>query len=379
MRLLLLTVDFPPARGGIQTLLAHLASGLSTHHDVHVVAPTHPAARVWDLARPYAVARARHWSWWPLVMISLGWSGLLAALRQRPDVIVCGHALLGPICRVLSLVVGAPYVAMAYAYEIRAPRMRRLAGWTLRGAAFVVTISQFSRKAVEAHNVPANRVVVIHPGSGHRGAHVSSGPILSVPPEARVLLSVARLNELYKGQDMVIRAMPLILAKEPAAHCVVVGDGCLRPYLERLAASLGVAKAITFAGELPSAALDACYRRSELFILLSRESPADGGAEGYGLAFIEANSYGKPVVGGRSGGVPDAVIDGVTGLLVDPLDIGEISDAVCRLLSEQGLAARLGEQGRQRATNELSWNRYVELFDAVLAAVSDLPAKRVAA
>ena len=379
MKILLLTVDFPPAVGGIQNLLAKLADGLATHHDVRVVAPVHAAAPSWDVSQRYGIARARSSGWWPITMLTLGWAGLVEAAHQRPDVVVCGHALLGVACRVIAAAFGVPYVAMAYAYEIRAPRMRRLAGWTLRGAALVVTVSEFSRNAVRLHDVPAERIVIIHPGPGdsEMSAPVETG--LSLPSNARVLLSVARLNELYKGHDMIIRALPLILAREPDAHFVIVGNGRLQSYLQRLAAAIGVTRAVTFAGELPRAALDACYRRSELFILTSRESPADGGAEGYGLAFIEANSRGTPVVGGRSGGVPDAVIDGVTGLLVDPLDVVEISDAVCCLLADRELAARLGEQGRQRALSELSWSRYVATFDAVLAAVTTPPAKRVAA
>ena len=84
------------------------------------------------------------------------------------------------------------------------------------------------------------------------------------------------------------------------------------------------------------------------------------------MVFIEANLRGKPVVGGRSGGIPDAVVDGVTGLLVDPLDVGDIADAVVRLLQDPALAARLGEEGRRRARHDLSWEKYLAQFDGVL-------------
>ena len=156
---------------------------------------------------------------------------------------------------------------------------------------------------------------------------------------------MARLGELYKGHDMALRAMPLILAREPKARYVIVGDGLLRSYLERLAVSMGVERSVTFTGELPSAALDERYARADVITMLSRESPIDGGAEGYGLIFVEAGAWSKPVVGGRSGGIPDAVVDGVTGLLVDPTDIGAIAEALLRVLSDTALARRLGEQG----------------------------------
>src|SRR6185295_16313012 len=111
----------------------------------------------------------------------------------------------------------------------------------------------------------------------------------------------------------------------------VVGDGPRRPYLERLAASLNVSDAVRFVGGASDAEVDAWYRRCDVFVLAGRESEVSGGAEGYGLVFVEANLRGKAVVGGRSGGIPDAIVDGETGLLVDPLDIGAITDAIVRL------------------------------------------------
>jgi phosphatidylinositol alpha-1,6-mannosyltransferase len=150
---------------------------------------------------------------------------------------------------------------------------------------------------------------------------------------------------------------------------VVVGDGPLRRHLERLAAALGVSPAVHFVGQVSDAELDGWYRRCEVFVLAARESALSGGAEGFGLVFVEAALRGKPVIGGRSGGVPDAVIDGQTGILVDPHDPAEIAEAVTRLFTEPELAARLGRDGRRRALDELTWPRYTEQFDRVLAQV----------
>lgn len=374
MRILLLTVDFPPALGGIQNLLANLAGGLAAAHEVCVVAPHRRGDAAWDAIRPYTITRTPGSTFWPVVMLSFWCAALLRAARRPPDVIVCGHVFLGPVCCGLARLFGVPVVVMAYAYEIRTPRMRRLAGWTLRRSTMVVSVSEFTRRAVMAHGVARQRIVVIHPGAGTRP---SVSPAAAVPRDEnteRIILTVARLGELYKGHDMAIRAMPLILAREPNARYIIVGDGPLRGYLERLAASVGVAGSVTFAGGLPAAALDEWYGRADVFVLLSRDSPIDGGAEGYGLTFIEAGAWGKPVVGGRSGGIPDAVVDGVTGLLVDPTDVGAIAEAVLRVLSDDDLARRLGGQGRERAINELSWSNFVAAFEAVLETAVASPA-----
>jgi len=252
--------------------------------------------------------------------------------------------------------------------------MRRLAGWTLRRAALVVTISEFTRRDVIAYGVPAQRIVIIHPGAQSRPAARTSPDGDKGVEAERIILTVARLGELYKGHDMLVRAMPLIRAREPRARYVIVGDGPLRPYLERLAASLGVADAVTFTGSLPNDGVDEWYRRADLFALLSRESPIDGGAEGFGLAFVEAGAWEKPVVGGRSGGVPDAVVDGVTGFLVDPIDIGAIADAILRVLGDADLARRLGENERERAVHELSWGNFVAAFQVAIDEAVAAPA-----
>jgi phosphatidylinositol alpha-1,6-mannosyltransferase len=364
MRLLLLTIDFPPGRGGVQTLLAQLATGLARTWDVVVVTPAAAGDQRWDAAQVYAVRRSRPAAWGLAALVGLHARALVELLRRRPDVLVCGHVLLGPFCRLVSALLRVPYVAMAYAYEIRAPRLRPIAGLALRGARRVVTISEFSRRAVQAHGVAPASVVVVHPGAVERAPATTS---TREPASGRVVLTVGRLVDGYKGHDMVIRAMPLILARVPGVRYVVVGDGPRRAYLERLAVAHGVSHAVRFVGEVSDDEVDAWYRRCDVFVLAGRESDADGGAEGYGIACVEASLRGKPVVGGRSGGIPDAVVDGETGMLVDPLDPADIADAVTRLLAEPELAARLGRAGRRRALDELAWSRVTERMSRVLA------------
>ena len=102
---------------------------------------------------------------WPLVMLGFTAVSLVRALRRPPDVVVCGHVLLGPASHLVARLFGVRMVVMAYALEIRAPRMQRLAGWTLRRAARVVAISDFTRRAVVAHGVDPDRITIIHPGA----------------------------------------------------------------------------------------------------------------------------------------------------------------------------------------------------------------------
>src|SRR5439155_19430897 len=119
----------------------------------------------------------------------------------------------------------------------------------------------------------------------------------------RIILSVGRLTEPYKGHDTVIRALPLVKAKCPDVRYVVAGDGPLRDYLGRVARSVGVADDVEFLGEIPDDALPDTYRSCDVLVQLSRESRALGDAEGFGIVCLEAAACGKPVVAGRSGGL----------------------------------------------------------------------------
>jgi phosphatidylinositol alpha-1,6-mannosyltransferase len=366
MRLLVATIDFPPARGGVQKLLERLLERLSGPHELVVVTPRGPAGdRDWDAGRSYRVVRAPAVGWSRLDLALLSARIVVEALRTRPAVIVCGHVLLGPVGRLIGWLLGRPYVVMAYAYEVRAPRMARICRLALGGAARVVTISDFSRRAVEAHGVASGRVSVIRPGAAV-GPQGGATEAQLLPRTGPILLSVGRLVDSYKGHDMVIRALPLVLARFPTTRYVIVGDGPLARYLRRIADSVGVADAVVFAGAATDAELDAWYHRCDVFVLAGRESAVSGGAEGFGIVLVEAGLRGKPVVAGRSGGIPDAVVHEETGLLVNPVDVAEIADAIVRLLADRPYAARLGEHGRRRATTELSWDGYADRFQRML-------------
>ena len=184
------------------------------------------------------------------------------------------------------------------------------------------------------------------------------------PDGGPVVLTVARL-EPWKGVRTVIRAMPRVVSEVPGARYAIVGDGRDRDHLERLAAGSPVADAITFLGALYGDEKLECYDRCDVFAMPSGEE------ETFGIVFLEANAFGKPVVGGRLGGVPDAVVDGETGLLVDPHSESEVADAIVRLLKNPDEARRLGENGRRRVENGFTWRKSAEQFLSVIRGIVD--------
>jgi phosphatidylinositol alpha-1,6-mannosyltransferase len=176
-----------------------------------------------------------------------------------------------------------------------------------------------------------------------------------------VILTVARLEE-RKGIDTMLRAMPRILHAEPSAKYLVVGDGADRRRLETMRDAAGLADAVVFCGAVPyeSPELVAYYRTCDVFAMPNR-TLSDGNAEGFGLVFLEAGACGKPVVGGSTGGVRDAVDHDVTGLLVSGDSETETADAIVRLLRDPAYAGRLGAAGRRKAEDS-RWQKRVALF-----------------
>jgi phosphatidylinositol alpha-1,6-mannosyltransferase len=174
-------------------------------------------------------------------------------------------------------------------------------------------------------------------------------------PSARpTFVTVARLRDRYKGHDVLMRSLAIVRERVPDVLWVVVGDGPLRGELEALAGSEGLADAVRFVGSVSDEERDAWLRRCDLLAMPSR-LPGEGQAgDGFGIAYLEAAVYGKPVVAGNVGGPLDAVADGESGLLVDPTDPRAVADAITTLLSDRELAQRLGRAAAERARS-FSW------------------------
>ena len=242
----------------------------------------------------------------------------------------------------------------------------------LRKAARNVCVSNYTAGLVADRGVDPRKICVIPNGVDlreieSRRARTGSSPRVDAAfsDPGPVVLTVARLV-LSKGIQRVIGAMPRIVAETPGTRYVIVGDGPDREHLMRLAAESPVADAITFLGAANDDEKFECYGRCDVFVLPSER-------EGFGIVFLEANAFGKPVVGGRIGGVPDAVVHGETGLLVDPRSDSEVAEAIIRLLRNPDEARRLGDNGRRRVENELTWKQSARKFLSVIRGVLERP------
>jgi phosphatidylinositol alpha-1,6-mannosyltransferase len=211
----------------------------------------------------------------------------------------------------------------------------------------VVAVSSFTCDAMSAMGLPPSSMALIQNGvdvdrftPGERDPALIARHGLQ---GKQVILTVGRLVP-RKGADMAVRAMKQVVARRPNVHYLIVGDGELRAELERLIADEGLGAWVTLVGKVSDDELLRYLRLCDLFLMPNRTMP-DGDTEGFGLVFREANACRKPVIGGRAGGVVEAVEDGVSGLLVDGSQPDQIAAAVERILGDPALAARLSEGG----------------------------------
>jgi phosphatidylinositol alpha-1,6-mannosyltransferase len=356
-RLLLITPDFPPARGGIQVLAQRLAGGLEGF-EIHVVTQDSSGAARFDAAHDLAVRRVQADRRLGVGRnLPLNAIALLEARRFRPHATLSAHIVTSPAAALIHRVLGVPTLQYFYAKEIGAKP--RLAAFAARWAQDAIAISEYTSRLLAGTGTFSADVHLIPPGVD---MPADAEPL----PERRpTFLTIARLEDRYKGHDVLIRALPLIRAKVPDVHWVVVGDGPLRPGLERLARAHEVADAVSFLGALGDDQRNLWLRRAHLLAMPSRLPAGDFAGEGFGIVYMEAAAYGKPVVAGNVAGALDAVADGETGLLVDPTDQLALAEAVTALLLDPELARRLGEAGAARA-RDFAWPVICARVEAVL-------------
>jgi len=220
--------------------------------------------------------------------------------------------------------------------------------------------SAYTRKKLIEMGLSPDNMTIVHPGVNTKTfrPEVDATSIRKkyALKDKKILLTVARLDP-YKGVDMVLRSLPIVLKRFPDTAYIIVGTGPHEKELKELVAGLNLGFNVVFAGNVPDKELPAFYNACDIFVMPSREVPGRKDMiEGFGISYIEASACGKPVIGGRSGGVEDAVLHDSTGLLVDPENVEDIAEAISHILGNENLAKRLGSAGRQRTEEELQWH-----------------------
>jgi phosphatidylinositol alpha-1,6-mannosyltransferase len=374
MRTLIVSTEFPPLIGGIGTFAHNLAKGLqevgvSVHMLTSVGAGGKEFIRDVPITRTPPMLNRRFLKIAPLLSAAV-W----ICLRDRPDkLLAMAWTHEGIVAYLVKKVLGVRYALIAHGGEILPHQQswlrRALMLRILKDAETVVANSLFTKRLVVALGLDPAAVEVVNPPIA-----LPNLPVTLDTTEVdekfelegkRVILTAARLVR-RKGHAQVIRVLSELQERYPNLVYVMTGDGEYRRELETLVQRYGVAGRVRITGYVSQAELEQLYYRAEVYISPSLEE--EGDVEGFGIAFVEASAYGKPVIAGRSGGVTDAVANGETGFLVDPNDAGEIKRKLVALLDDETLREQLAKAGRARVATKFGLRSQSEKLKEVMLA-----------
>ncbi len=360
-RTLVVTNDFPPRQGGIQSFVHQLAVRQPPGSLV-VYASDHDGAAEFDAAQPFPVVRHPTGM---LLPTPAARRRAVALLREHDCTAVWfgAAAPLGLLAPALRAAGAERVLAMTHGHE---------AGWAMLpgaryalrrigdGADVVTYLGEYFRRRLAGPLGGHPDLVQLTPGvdvetfaqetsaDAVRARHGLAG--------RPVIVCVSRLVP-RKGQDVLIEALPLVRAAVPDVALLLVGAGPYRDKLVDLARTRGVADHVVFTGAVPGDELPAHYVAGDVFAMPCRTRRRGMDVEGLGIVYLEASAAGLPVVVGNSGGAPDAVRDGETGFVVDGRDPGDVAGRLVTLLRDPDLRARMGAAGRSWVEHD--WNRDV--------------------
>jgi phosphatidyl-myo-inositol dimannoside synthase len=368
-RVLIVTNDFPPRAGGIQSFVHQLA--LRLPGEVVVYASDHAGSAEFDAAQPFPVVRHP--------------TGLLVpspAARRRVVTTLSQHqatavwfgaaAPLGLLAPALRRAGARRLVATTHGHEVgwaRLPVARQILRRIATGCDVLTYLGEYTRSRLAraldgrvtlARLTPGVDVDAFRPEVS--GAAVRERYGLAESP---VISCVSRLVP-RKGQDALIRALPAVADRIPQVRLLVVGGGPFAGPLARLAGQLGMADRVVFTGPVSWPQLPEYFAAGDVFAMPCRTRRAGLDVEGLGMVYLEASATGKPVVAGRSGGAPDAVRPGETGLVVDGRDTAAVADALVGLLDDATRRTAMGTAGRAWVERDWRWDVVAERLDALL-------------
>jgi phosphatidylinositol alpha-1,6-mannosyltransferase len=366
MKLAFITQDFPPDIGGIQTYSFEIASRIHDKFDDFIlIAPDKNNAPRIDARLPFEIHRV------PTRNSLLGLRGIpsVLPLLKKREIDHCFHAqwqTLGiayaakkaGIVRWSGVAAHArefffnPFEGMGPAEKLYEQYKRKM----LRQADFFFPVSSYTSEILTDYGVPIDSIEVVINGTNPDLFYpISANSIrqkYGFGKQRKILATITRLIE-RKAVDTVLRAVALLKDEMPDLHYIIVGEGPYGARLKKLAAELEVKQRVTFTGRVPYDKVNEYYNLCDLYVMPSKKMLPE--IEAFGIAYLEANACQKPVIGSRTGGVSDAVIDGETGLLVEERNPEELATAIKRILTDEELRKRLGEQGRKRVENEANW------------------------
>jgi phosphatidyl-myo-inositol dimannoside synthase len=374
-RTLIVTNDFPPRQGGIQSFVHELALRLDPD-DLTVYAPKWDGAAEFDARQPFEVVRHPT----SLMIGGPGVTGRAAELvrSRKAEVVIFGAAApLGLITPALRRAGVQRAIAITHGHEAgwaALPIARNLLRCIGDRTDVVTYLGEYFRVRLSRALAPAAaaRLTQLHPGVDAAAFRPDPAARATIRDrhglgDRPVVVCVSRLVR-RKGQDTLLRAWPAVIDQVPDAALLIVGAGPYGAALRQLAQRSGLTDAVHFTGPVPQAELPAHYAAGDVFAMPCRTRRGGLDVEGLGIVYLEASAAGLPVVGGDSGGAPDAILDGETGYVVGGRDVAALSGRLVALLANPEAAKAMGEKGRAWVERDWSWDQTATRLRALIAA-----------
>lgn len=375
-QVLCITNDFGPRAGGIETFVIGLIERAPFGSVIVYTSSQEGAApfdEAWRSNFGVEVIRDRSTILLPTIRVSKRVRALLKS-REIKTVFFGAAAPLALLAPGLRKSGAERVVALTHGHEVWWSKIFPFT-WAMRrigdNVDHLTYLGEFTRKNISAalSTRAQSAMVKIAPGidTNHfspREDAVELRKELQLQ-DKKVIVSVGRLVH-RKGQDTLIESLPEILRSIPSAHILFVGEGPYKKYLVKLASELNVLEHVTFIGRIHYADLPRHICVGDIFAMPSRSRLAGLEVEGLGIVYLEASACGLAVIGGTSGGAPDAVLEGETGYAVDGTSASAVAAAAIELLSKPELCQTMGARGRQWIIDEWRWDLWALRFNALL-------------
>lgn len=374
-KILCITNDFGPRAGGIETFVMGLIERLPASRVIVYTSAqdnTEPYDRKWLEDFGVEVVRDKAKILLPTPGVAYCVNALVRE-RNVSTVFFGAAAPLGLLSKGLRRAGVKHIVALTHGHEVWWSKV-----WPFTLAMKIISrqvnhltyLGEFTRSAIaqSISKTAGQSMVKIAPGidtdhfSPQDATHLRSELGLV---HKKVIVSVGRLVH-RKGQDVLIEAMPTIIEQVPEAHLLMIGEGPYRSYLETRVKSLGIQESVTFIGRIQYADLPEYICVGDIFVMPSRSRLAGLEVEGLGIVYLEASACGLPVIAGNSGGAPDAVLHGETGLVVDGTRKADVAAATVELLLDSKRSKAMGARGREWIIQEWRWEIWSERFTKLL-------------
>jgi phosphatidylinositol alpha-1,6-mannosyltransferase len=374
-RTLVITNDFPPRPGGIQTFGYEIVRRFDPE-SVTVLTSNWEGAAGFDAAQDFKIVRANTQTLVPSKS-TLSMAREIVVAENITRVLFGAAAPLGLLASPLRKLGVTNIVGMTQGHETgwaMTPGTRQALRKIGNNTDYLTYISEYTHKKIAKALSPdaAARMRRIVPGvnaTEFSPGNLSSGNQLRTElgwTDRPVIVCVSRLMA-RKGQDELIRALPKIHQTAPNASLIIVGDGPYRKDLERLVKKLGLENFVHLTGKVSQTELSKWYAAGDIFAMPCRTRMGGWDVEGLGIVFLEGSATGLPVIVGDSGGAVDAVIDSETGYLVDGTNTAEIADRIAYLFANPDVAKKMGEAGRNWVTQEWTWDQNFKKLDGLLS------------